>query len=157
LVVVHTSHADPPGGTQAARCLDTADWKWLCRNPAPAGASRDTHTHTRTHARTHARTHTHTLCVSLPEGNGIDGILQAEQQAARDAHAVALRDRTREQLNAGLGSILAAAVNMSCCTPALWGLLVRGFGLQGELESQREALLKQVRIRVGDLYKSIIN
>lgn len=58
-------------------------------------------------------------------------------------------ERMRQQLLASISGLLKQAVNASCCTPEVWGLLGRVYGLQGELEAKKEALLKQVRGNCG--------
>lgn len=42
-------------------------------------------------------------------------------------------------------ALLKEGVNSPACCPAMWGLLGRVYALEGEDESAKEALLKQVR------------
>eukprot|EP00955_Chlamydomonas_euryale_P026081 275067-Chlamydomonas_euryale.AAC.1 len=66
--------------------------------------------------------------VALPALGG--DAAQGDLSAQREEQAAAADARTRELLNENLGATLKQAVNMSCCTPALWGLLGRWYGLQ---------------------------
>jgi hypothetical protein len=57
--------------------------------------------------------------------------------------------RQRAQARAAAGAVLKAATSAPACGPEVWGLLGRWYGLQGELVSAKEALLKQVRALQG--------
>jgi hypothetical protein len=45
---------------------------------------------------------------------------------------------------ANVGALLKDGANAPCCSPALWGLLGRYYAAVGQLESAKEAVLKQV-------------
>jgi hypothetical protein len=47
-----------------------------------------------------------------------------------------------------VGKLLKEAVNLPCCSPEVWGLLGRYYSLSGQLESAKEAILKQVCLPV---------
>lgn len=50
------------------------------------------------------------------------------------------------QMCLAVGKLLKDAVNLPCCNPEVWGLLGRYYGLSGQLDGAKEALLKQVRV-----------
>ncbi|GAX73776.1 hypothetical protein CEUSTIGMA_g1227.t1 [Chlamydomonas eustigma] len=85
------------------------------------------------------------------EVEGESAISSDELRLRRDA---ASDERMRQQVLAGVGEVLKQAVNMSCCTPEVWGFLGRWYGLYGELEARKEALLKQVRGLTSTTFKS---
>lgn len=68
--------------------------------------------------------------------NGVDGGNGVDRSAVRKQY---------DQLVTAVGSLLRSGVNSSACTPVLWGVLGRWYHLQGQLDSAKEAWLKQVR------------
>lgn len=60
------------------------------------------------------------------------------------AAAAASRQRSYDQVMQQLGVLLKAVANSPACSPGLWGLLGRWYGLQGQSLSSQEAWLKQV-------------
>lgn len=76
----------------------------------------------------------------LPGGPGC----LASAWAAAAVQPQAARRACGAQVVAGVGRLLKEAVNLPCCCPELWGLLGRFYAHTGQLESAKEALLKQV-------------
>ncbi|KAG2495053.1 hypothetical protein HYH03_006983 [Edaphochlamys debaryana] len=65
-----------------------------------------------------------------------------------------LSGRTRENVLAGVGAVLREGVNGPAAGPALWGCLARYWALRGEMESAKEARIKQVRALAGGAFKT---
>ncbi|EFJ51673.1 hypothetical protein VOLCADRAFT_87348 [Volvox carteri f. nagariensis] len=67
---------------------------------------------------------------------------------------VLLSGREREVVVGGLGALLREAVNSPAASAALWGCLARYWALRGEVDSAKEARIKQVRGLASGAYKS---
>jgi hypothetical protein len=93
------------------------------------------------------------LSNSLLPGVGSAG--DSDGTGAPSAAAAAeSRQRSYEQVMGQLGALLKGVANSAACSPVVWALLGRWYGLQGQHLSSQEAWLKQVRALQSSPYKS---
>ena len=77
----------------------------------------------------------------------LTGELQASSSSSGGgAAAEAAAERQQARLVHSVGALLKEAVNSPAACPALWGLLGRWHAMQDNLESAKEAWLKQVGV-----------
>lgn len=70
---------------------------------------------------------------------------QQPPESATAAAAAASQQRNYQQVLQQFGGLLKQVTNSPACNAAVWGMLGRWYGLQGQLLSSQEARLKQVR------------